>query len=503
MSSGFSYPQPTFQSSIYNPAFFLTLDASGYLTFDYAQTLYLSKDDYRLSYLSGISPGTATSGIAIVPDLNKAISGLGALGCSSLSCSGNLTLSGASSVLSLTGASSYVNATAYKQGGTQYDLSLVQYLSGVSFGSATTSKFLLCDSDRNISNLNTVSASTISCTSMSVDTFYCSNFYHAGNLYDVSQFLTSVPSSLSLTTLSTSENINCSGVINGFLAYGNQSAITTVGSLTELGINSTPTNEYLSIIGSGSDYLDGSYTRMMTLTGSNATPVKFQIEVSNGSTGTASNATWIGNYTNNDLRFGTNNGKSMILTTTGRLGVNTTTPSAPLHIVGSNTYVFGAGGLTVYRLRTDSGSTESALGPISYSVAGIFGGYIACTAMAMTSDRRLKRNIQPCPIDRIKRLYDDCEVKLYDWIESEGRPNQEVGLISQDLVKAHLTDLTSVFYRDDIQEGQDPVLEPAKQQLNVDYSRISAYNMRMIQHLMSEIEDLKRQIDELRSTISE
>ncbi|GMF66520.1 unnamed protein product [Phytophthora lilii] len=46
MSSGFSYPQPTFQSSIYNPAFYLTLDASGYLTIDYAQTLYLSKDDY-------------------------------------------------------------------------------------------------------------------------------------------------------------------------------------------------------------------------------------------------------------------------------------------------------------------------------------------------------------------------------------------------------------------------------------------------------------------------
>ncbi|KAL7688832.1 hypothetical protein Plhal304r1_c018g0065591 [Plasmopara halstedii] len=45
----------------------------------------------------------------------------------------------------------------------------------------------------------------------------------------------------------------------------------------------------------------------------------------------------------------------------------------------------------------------------------------------MTSDRRLEKNIQSCPIDRVKRLYDKCEVKLYDWIESEIKPGQEIG----------------------------------------------------------------------------
>ncbi|EEY60092.1 uncharacterized protein PITG_12397 [Phytophthora infestans T30-4] len=99
----------------------------------------------------------------------------------------------------------------------------------------------------------------------------------------------------------------------------------------------------------------------------------------------------------------------MILTTTGRLGLGTASPSAPLHVPGSNRFVFGAGGTTVYRLRTDSGATESALGPITYSVAGIFGVYIACTAMTMTSDRRLKWKNQSCPLERIKRLYDNCD----------------------------------------------------------------------------------------------
>ncbi|GMF56773.1 unnamed protein product [Phytophthora fragariaefolia] len=414
MSSGFSYPQPTFQSSIYNPSFYLSLDSSGYLTYDYAQTLYLSKDDYRMGYLSGVIAGTASYSKTLILDSSGNISGINSFGASTitgtlqtgsqpnitslgslsgLTIGGNLSFSGSSRSISLTGTSSYIDCREYRQNGTIYDLGLLEYINGVSFGTATPNKFLLCDSSSNIGGLSSVTATTLTCT----------NLRQGSTYYDLSSFLTSIPTSLSLNNLSTSGDISCSGVINGFLAYGNQSAITTVGSLTELGTNSTATNEY------------------------------FSITVHNGNRSTTANASWIGNITNNDLRFGVNNSTSMILTTIGRLGLGTTSPSAPLHVPGSNSFVFGAGGTTVYRVRTDSGATESALGPITYSVAGIFGGYIACTAMAMTSDRRLKRNIQSCPLERIKRLYDNCGVVLYDWIESENRPGQEVGLIAQDL----------------------------------------------------------------------
>ncbi|KAL8012347.1 hypothetical protein Plhal710r2_c045g0147311 [Plasmopara halstedii] len=205
---------------------------------------------------------------------------------------------------------------------------------------------------------------------------------------------------------------------------------------------------------------------MCRFVGSNLTPCEFQIEVHNGSNGTTTNASWIGNISSTDLRFGTGNATTMILTAGGRLGLGTTTPSAPLTVVNAANFTFGAGSSTVYRLRTDSGVTESALGPIVYSVAANFGGYIAY-------------------------------VKLYEWIESENRQGQEVGLVAQDLVSAHLTDLISIKYRDDIEEGEDPSLEPAKQQLNVDYSRIAAYNMKMIQHLLTEVEDLKAVVSEI------
>jgi len=102
MSSGFSYPQPIFTSPIYNPAFYLTLDASGYLTYEYAQTLYLDKNDYRMTYITGITQGTATQGVALVPGTNNDISGIGALSCSSLTVNGSTVSSPPAYVLGIT-----------------------------------------------------------------------------------------------------------------------------------------------------------------------------------------------------------------------------------------------------------------------------------------------------------------------------------------------------------------------------------------------------------------
>ncbi|KAG6944235.1 hypothetical protein JG687_00017978 [Phytophthora cactorum] len=300
-----------------------------------------------------IVQGSAGVSQAVVLNSTKDFNGI-----RNLTCSGTITGSTAMATPTLrtqtmSATTLNLNPTTLQLGGVAIAASAseINSLVGSTAGSAANSKALVLGSTGSISGINALSAASVS----------------------------------------TSGDIACGGVINGFLGYSNQPNITTVGSLTELGIHSTPTNEYFSITGSGLDYLDGSYTRMLTLSGSNLTPVQFQIEVHNGTNATSTNATWIGNYTNNDLRFGINNSTAMILTTTGRLGLNTTSPSVPLHVPGSNNFGFGAGGTTVYRLRTDNGNTGSALGPITCSVAAIFGGYISCTAMAMTSDRRLKR----------------------------------------------------------------------------------------------------------------
>ncbi|EGZ05268.1 hypothetical protein PHYSODRAFT_457772, partial [Phytophthora sojae] len=74
--SGFSYPQPIFTSSTYNPAFFLSLREDKLLTYAYAQTLYLSKNDFRLSYITGVTAGYAVQGVSLVPDGSLSINGL-------------------------------------------------------------------------------------------------------------------------------------------------------------------------------------------------------------------------------------------------------------------------------------------------------------------------------------------------------------------------------------------------------------------------------------------
>ncbi|KAE9006558.1 hypothetical protein PR001_g16272 [Phytophthora rubi] len=471
-------------------------------------SLVFSGANRSITGLNSLSATSLTGTLQTAAQTN--ITSLGTL--SGLTIGGNLTFTGASRSITGLASLSATSITGTLQTASQTNITSLGALTGLTIdGSLSfTGSFRSISGVSSISVVSSISSSignfgsiqinnsTIITSTPSITNVVditCAGYLNAfAGIKLNSVAFVDASRNISAATLATTGDITIEGSINGFLAYGNQSAITNVGSLNELGIHSTPTNEYFTITGSGLDYLDGSYTRMMTLKGSNATPVQFQIEVNNGTNATSSNATWIGNYTNNDIRFGINNTTAMILTTTNRLGVGTSSPSAPLHIVGSNNFVFGAGGTTVYRLRTDNGITESALGPITYSVAAIFGGYISCSAMAMTSDRRLKRNIIDCPIDRIKILYDNVSVKLYDWIESENRPGQEVGLIAQDLVSARLTDLISIFYRDDIEEGSDLNLEPAKQQLNVDYSRISAYNMRMIQHLMQEIAEIKSRL---------
>ncbi|CEG41301.1 uncharacterized protein PHALS_11657 [Plasmopara halstedii] len=68
------------------------------------------------------------------------------------------------------------------------------------------------------------------------------------------------------------------------------------------------------------------------------------------------------------LYWATGGTNKMVLTAAGRLGV---------------------GGGMVYRLRTDSRVTESALGPITYTtMSAIFDGYLAATATYQWKDQR-------------------------------------------------------------------------------------------------------------------
>ncbi|KAG6945509.1 hypothetical protein JG687_00017259 [Phytophthora cactorum] len=183
----------------------------------------------------------------------------------------------------------------------------------------------------------------------------------------------------------------------------------------------------------------------------------------------------------------------MVLTDTGRLGIGTSSPSSRLHCVGQSSYVFGSGGSTVYRLRTDLGATESALGPITYTtMSAIFDGYLLATVTVMTSVRRLKTNIYPIGLDQISDLY-KLPVVQYQWKDQLDR-YPEIGLIAQDVMEAGFVDLIAQTPLEDEnpQQSSDPILEHIGVKLRLDYPKLTCYNMRMIQHLLTKISELEK-----------
>jgi len=243
-----------------------------------------------------------------------------------------------------------------------------------------------------------------------------------------------------------------------------------------------------------------NYDMPLFITSSNSSPVEVAIQIHNGAKATGSNEASFGTMTGNDFVFMTNNSRRMTIKASGLIGIGTTNPAVPLHITSNSTYTwnpFNNVGITVYRLRTDSGATETAGGvAVPYTnVAAIFAGYIGCEAMVMQSDRRLKQDIAEVPIGRVECLYKSLSVKSYKWKAHPDKP-KELGLIAQDILDQGFVDLVAKTPDNDpeLEQSNDPWLEPKCVKLSVDYPKLSVYNMRMIQGLMERIEELEAKL---------
>ena len=153
---------------------------------------------------------------------------------------------------------------------------------------------------------------------------------------------------------------------------------------------------------------------------------------------------------------------------------------------------------TLYRLRTDNGVTESATGPISYASSAVFNGYIACTAMAMSSDKRLKENIKDVSFEHVDNFYRTMTPKTYNF--KNNKTKIEYGFVAQEVVKAGYLDLISMIGNEDLKGVvEDPETDLDGIQLCIDYQKITMFNTVMIQSLLDRVKDLEAIVEKLTS----
>ena len=210
-----------------------------------------------------------------------------------------------------------------------------------------------------------------------------------------------------------------------FYGRSNQMALYNSGNMS---INRASPNAMVDIAGN-SNFVSGTYNKILACFGSNASPVQFDIQCSTGTSATSTNAAWIGTVSNNDLRIGTNDSSKMIILANGYVGIGTSTPSYPLHVVSNQTVTY-TGGTAFYAYTGSATTTGTNTNPGTVYI--FTNGRILASEFNATSDSRIKTNI--IDIDDVSALNTLrlIQPKKYNYIDTVNRSSNPVwGFIAQ------------------------------------------------------------------------
>ncbi|GMF40694.1 unnamed protein product [Phytophthora fragariaefolia] len=216
------------------------------------------------------------------------------------------------------------------------------------------------------------------------------------------------------------------------------------------------------------------------------------IEVSNGSKTVSTSATWLGNNSDTDLRFGTNNSTCGIClggTNRGRWGFGTTNPSYGVHnTLTVSTTLDAAGTGVAYFLK--SGDLVSTLGPLSAIPVGIgtVAAILAGSGIYTTSDARIKK-------DWIELNDDVCdsmlkvEPLLFWYKTDDDSVPLQIGYKAQDLLRANIP-RTINFVADETMVAEGPY-DADGIRYSVDYGKMVCLLHKLVIRQQKEINDLE------------
>ena len=177
----------------------------------------------------------------------------------------------------------------------------------------------------------------------------------------------------------------------------------------------------------------------------------------------------------------------------GGLLVGTSTAQGLVTISGSRNYNLGV----TYGYLNSSGATGTFSGISRYSI--VTTDRIAASEFNAYSDIRLKDITGKISLDEAKKFIINTNPIKFTWKNSvdDGIKN---GYSAQEVLKAGFDNLVGAIPNESIEEliDADGFVSPSGSQLTVNYEQIIPYHSVVIKHLLDKIEELEKQVQELR-----
>lgn len=186
-----------------------------------------------------------------------------------------------------------------------------------------------------------------------------------------------------------------------------------------------------------------------------------------------------------------NGGYKMVLTSSGRLGIGTSSPVTTLHVNGAISQTTIPIGTNTYDYAVDTNTwTNRGGGPFTYSICAKFDNDIFVNnQIYCTSDRRLKTEIKPItmPLD----IYNNLVPCTYKYKNEE---KIKIGLIAQDVAKCSV-EAVNYTPNEKLTVEQEGDIEGI--QLSISYEAITSLNVAVIKQLIQKNEELEKRLKAL------